>query len=189
MKKALMTLGLAVLLAAPAMAGSVGVYGAWWTTDDANDSLGLGGWVDFYLGRGVEIELRGSHFSDFDTQNDLGDKAELRVSAWDLGFTYNFGYDSANKLNPYIGGGGTLMSAELNRIENDKRLGTLDDEFGYYAVGGVELPISKNFALMAEAMYRSAKFEILGNDLGFSGVKQVVDVQGFEGNVGIAFKW
>ena len=84
MKKALMTLGLAVLLAAPSMAGSAGVYGAWWTTDDANDSLGLGGWVDFYLGRGVEIEMRGSHFSDFDSQNDLGDKAELRVTAWDL---------------------------------------------------------------------------------------------------------
>ena len=42
---------------------------------------------------------------------------------------------------------------------------------------------------MGEVMYRQAKFEILGNDLGFSGVKQVVDVQGVEGNIGIAFKW
>jgi hypothetical protein len=67
MKKALMTLGLAVLLAAPAMAGSLGVYGAWWTTDDASDSLGGGIWVDFYLGKGVEIEMRGSHFSYFNT--------------------------------------------------------------------------------------------------------------------------
>jgi opacity protein-like surface antigen len=189
MKKALMTLGLAVLLAAPAMAGSVGVYGAWWTTDDANDSLGLGGWIDFYLGRGIEIEFRGSHFSDFETVNDLDDRADLRITSYDLGFTYNFGYDSANKLNPYLGIGGSLLSAELDRIDNDKELGTLDDEFGYYAVGGIELPISKYFAFVAEAMYRSAKFEILGNDLGFSGVKQVVDVQGFEGNLGVAFKW
>jgi opacity protein-like surface antigen len=189
MKKALMTLGLAVLLAAPAMAGSVGVYGAYWATDDASESLGLAGWVDFYLGKGVEIEFRGSHFSDFESENDLGDRADLRITAWDLGFTYNFGYSSGNKLNPYIGVGGTLLSAELDRIDNDKELGTLDDEFGYYVVGGLELPIAEHFALMGEVMYRQAKFEILGNDLGFSGVKQVVDVQGVEGNIGIAFKW
>lgn len=189
MKKALMTLGLAVLLAAPAMAGSVGVYGAWWTTEDASDSLGGGAWVDFYLGRGMEIELRGSHFSDFETVNDVGDTADLRVTAWDLGFTYNFGYGSDNKLNPYLGGGGTIFSAELDRINNDKRLGTVDDEWGYYLVGGLEFPISPHFALVGEAMYRQVKFEILGNDLGFSGVKQVVDSKGFEGNVGIAFKW
>ena len=88
MKKALMTLGLAVLLAAPAMAGSVGVYGAWFTTEDASDSLGVGGWVDFYLGKGVELELRGSHFSDFETENDVGDRADtragLRVTGWGL---------------------------------------------------------------------------------------------------------
>jgi len=189
MKKALMTLGLAVLLAAPAMAGSVGVYGAWWDTDGASDSLGGGVWVDFYLGKGVEIELRGSHFSDFNTVNDVGDLADLRVSAFDLGFTYNFGYSSGNKLNPYIGGGGTIYSTELDRVDNDKRLGTVDDEWGYYAVGGLEFPIAKRFALVGEAMYRQTKFEILGNDLGFSGVAQKVDMAGFEVNAGIAFKW
>ena len=189
MKKALMTLGLAVLLAAPAMAGSLGVYGAWWTSEDASDSLGLGGWVDFYLGKGMEIEFRGSHFSDFEAENDVGDRADLRVTAWDLGFTYNFSHRSGNKLNPYIGGGGTLYSTELDRVNNDKRLGTVDNEWGYYAVGGLEFPISKSFALVGEAMYRQTKFEILGNDLSFSGVKQKVDMMGFEGNVGIAFKW
>lgn len=189
MKKALMTLGLAVLLTAPAMAGSAGVYGAWWTSEDASDSLGLGGWVDFYLGKGMEIEFRGSHFSDFEAENDVGDRADLRVTAWDLGFTYNFSHRSGNKLNPYIGGGGTILSAELNRIENHKELGTVDDEWGYYLVGGLEFPISTHFALVGEAMFRQAKFEILGNDLGFSGVKQVVDIKGFEVNGGIAFKW
>ena len=38
-------------------------------------------------------------------------------------------------------------------------------------------------------MYRQVKFEILGNDLGFSGAAQKVDMKGFEGNIGIAFKW
>ena len=189
MKKALMAMGLAALLAAPAMAGSLGIFGAWWTSEDASDSLGGGAWVDFYLGKGVEIELRGSHFSDFNTVNDVGDKADLRVSAFDLGFTYNFGYSSGKTLNPYIGGGGTIFSTELDRVDNDKRLGTVDNEWGYYAVGGLEFPISKSFAFVAEAMFRQSKFEILGNDLGFSGVSQKVDMKGFEGNLGIAFKW
>lgn len=189
MKKALMTLGLAVLLAAPALAGSVGVYGAWWDTSDAEDSLGGGAWLDFYLGKGVEIEIRGSHFSDFNAVSDIGEDLELRVSAWDLGFTYNFGYDSGNKLNPFIGGGGTLFSTELARTNPEQFQGTIDDEWGYYAVAGLEFPISKSFALVGEAMYRQVKFEILGNDLGFSGVAQKVDMKGFEGNIGIAFKW
>jgi hypothetical protein len=189
MKKALMTLGLAVLLVAPAMAGSAGVYFAWWTTDEASDSTGGGVWVDFYLGRGMEIEFRASQFSDFETVNDVGDDVDLRVSAFDLGFTYNFNHKSGSKLNPYLGGGGTIFSTELDRIDNDKPLGTVSGEWGYYIVGGLEFPISKHFAVVGEAMYRQAKFEILGNDLGFSGVKQRVDMKGFEGNVGIAFKW
>ena len=189
MKKALMTLGLAVLLTAPAMAGSAGVYGAWWATDDASDSTGGGVWVDFYLGKGMEIEFRASQFSDFEAVTDTDEKVNLNVSAFDLGFTYNFNHRSGSKLNPYLGGGGTIFSTELDRADNDKRFGTVDDEWGYYAVGGLEFPIGKYFAVVGEAMYRQTKFEILGNDLGFSGVKQKVDMKGFEGNIGIAFKW
>ena len=99
MKKALMTLGLAVLLAAPAMAGSVGVYGAWWTTEDASDSLGGGAWVDFYLGSGVEIERRGRPVGDVERVNGVGDAADWRGTAWGVGVTGSFGCGAANTLN------------------------------------------------------------------------------------------
>ena len=46
-----------------------------------------------------------------------------------------------------------------------------------------------NPAIPAGGFIGESKFEILGNDLGFSGVSQKVDMKGFEGNLGIAFKW
>ena len=47
----------------------------------------------------------------------------------------------------------------------------IDDEFGYYLVVGIDAGISERLGFFAEAMYRSAKAEVTGNDFGFGDVQ------------------
>ena len=184
MKRALFALGLLVALVAPASAGTIGVHGGWIDTDQAGDDIGFGLLLDFRVAKKVDIELRGTDFREMTTQV-AGSDFNLQMTTLDLGFTYNFLKDEW-RLTPYVGGGGTYYLMDSTPDSQ----GRVEDEYGWYAVVGLDFPISKRWIIYVEGMWRDAKASIKGNDLGFEPtVDQSVNLNGPQVNLGIGFSW
>jgi len=189
MRTALVVLGVLTLLATPALAGSVGVFASWWDPNDSNDEFAGGLKLEVGVGDKVDLEFRASWFDNVATM--LPDDApgfEVPYTAvpLDFGFAYNF--VSNKKVTPYIGGGGTYFLLDANNDE----IGRIEDEWGWYAVAGLDLPIASNWKLFIEAMYRDAEATVKGDDLGFgnpSVTDAFFDLKGPAVNGGIAFTW
>src|SRR2546428_3606454 len=56
-----------VLFSAPARAGSFGVYGSYWDSDQADSSSGGGGKVGFSFVKFLELEFHGTYYPSFTT--------------------------------------------------------------------------------------------------------------------------
>jgi len=190
MKRAFLALGLLALLAVPASAGGgVGLHAGWVDMSDADNDAGWGLLVQFGLTQHVDIQLRGTDFRSMtvaaSSSNDLDNDFEFQATLLDLGFTYNFTKDG-RKLTPYLGGGGTYYLLDSTPDSN----GRVGDEYGWYGLAGLSLPIAKRWDLYVEGMWRDAKMTIKGDDLGFGGpVDLGVDLNGPQVNLGLAFAW
>ncbi len=191
MKRAFLALGLLALMAVPATAGGgkVGLHAGWIDMADADNDAGWGVLVEFGVTPRVDIQLRGTDFRSLNVQpsnsNNLVSNFEFQATLLDLGFTYNFTKDG-RKLTPYLGGGGTYYLLD-STPDSQGRLG---DEYGWYGVAGLSLPVSRNWDVYVEGMWRDAKMTIKGDDLGFGGPVDVgVDLNGPQVNLGLAWSW
>lgn len=190
MRTALILLGALSLLAMPAMAGSVGAFASWWSPEDSNDEFAGGLMLEWRVGERVDLEFRASWFDNVVT--DLPDDApgvEIPYSAvpLDFGFAYNFISDQ-RKITPYVGGGGTYFLLDAD----DDGQGRIEDEWGWYGVVGLDVPVGANWKVFIEGMYRDSEATLKGNDLGLidpSEVEAFFDLKGPAVNGGIAFTW
>jgi outer membrane protein W len=109
----------------------------------------------------------------------------LQATMVDLGFAYKF-VKNGRKLTPYVGAGGTYYLLDTK----NSRQGRLQDEYGWYGLLGLDLPIGPRWVIYAEGMWRDAKAALKGDDLGFgSTVDQSINLNGPQVNLGIAFSW
>lgn len=184
MRRILLTLSavaVLALLAAPAKAqsSSVGVFGSYWDTKDADQ--GYGGGVKFDFAR--YLELRASYFSDVTSNNPVPGRGDfkLRVVPLEGGLVYKF--QPNDRFTPYLGAGASYLLLDTNR-------GNIDNELGWYAVGGADIKTDHGFGVMLEAIYRSVDSTIRdrGND---TTVDTNVDLQlrGFGANVGLVWSF
>lgn len=189
MKRAFLALGLLALLAVPASArGGFGMHAAWVDMSDADNDAGWGLLMQFGLTDHVDIQVRGSDFRSMvvgqGTQG-LDRDFEFQATLLDLGFTYNF-FKSGRKLTPYVGGGGTYYL--LDSTPDSK--GRIGDEYGWYGIAGLQLPIARRWDIYLEGMWRDAKMTISGDDLGLGGPVDVgVNLNGPQVNLGLMFAW
>lgn len=190
MKRAFLALGLLALLAVPASAGGgVGLHAGWVDTADADNDAGWGLLFQIGVTPHVDIQLRGTDFRSLTVapsqSTDLDAPFEFQSTMLDLGFTYNFTKDG-RRFTPYVGGGGTYYLLD-STPDSDGRVG---DEYGWYGIAGLTLPIAKRWNVYVEGMWRDAKMTIKGDDLGLGGPVDVgVDLNGPQVNLGLAFTW
>lgn len=184
MKKGLLAAVILVLSSAMAMAGGVGVYGTSMDMEDFDDR-GVGGGLKFQ--------------GDFGGNENLG--LEVR-----LGGVTDYGHDDswlamveanltlciplADTIKGYVGGGvGYYIFPEYDvKIGGVKFEIDPEDDFGFFAVGGVELSLSADVALFAEAKYLNAevdKFSVDGEDFDISDG----DFGGLGFNAGLLFRY
>lgn len=189
MKRAFLALALLALLAAPASArGGVGLHAGWIDTDQADNDAGWGALFQIGVTQKVDIQVRGTDFrelnvkpGDSDTENGF----KFQSTVWDLGFVYNF-FKDGRKLTPYVGGGGSYYMLD-STPDSVARVG---DEYGWYGIAGLTLPIAKRWNVYLEGMWRDAKMTIKGDDLDFGGPVDVgVNLNGPQVNLGLAFSW
>jgi hypothetical protein len=146
-----MLVGLAVLLLAPlpSTAGSFGIYGSHWDSDEADSSLGAGVRIGFSFVKFLELEFHGTRFSDFQTDVLLQD-VDIRATPVDGGLRVNF--LPALAVNPYAGAGVSYFF-----LESDQ--GAIDDETGWYAEAGLDFG-GRNGRIFVEAMWRKIDTQI-----------------------------
>ena len=131
--------------ATPGHAGTFGVFGSYWDTKDADHGFGGGVKGSFDLGEVLQLDLRGTYFNDLIKRADAGD-LKLHASPLDVGLS--FAFNPGGAVRPYVGGGGSYYLLDSNH-------GTVSDEVGYYAMGGVEFgSLSTGPHFFAEAIYR-----------------------------------
>lgn len=166
MKRVLIALGMAAVLAAPAFAGGVGVYGAYWDTDDAGDEAGVG--------------------AKFATVA-AGDEVEIRAYPIDLGLVYRFRL-ADGRVTPYLGGGGTYYTLSDDLPEDTNNRGYENDEFGYFGELGLDIGLPNRSSVFIEALYRTGKARLDGDGL-FGLVRQELNLSGVTAHLGLRLNW
>ena len=156
-----------------AQAGSFGVFGSYWESDEADSAAGVGALFGFEFAKAMTLEFRGTYFEDF-TADEFASEFDITVLPFDWGLRFDFMKD--RKVNPYIGVGGTYYF-----LESD--LGEVDDELGFYGQLGLDFGF-ENFRFFIEGMYRQAEGTINNQ-----GVDADIDFTGITANAGIAWKW
>lgn len=186
MKRVLIALGMAAVLAAPAFAGGVGVYGAYWDTDDAGDEAGVGAKFAVSLTPEIELELRGTYYKEFATVA-AGDEVEIRAYPIDLGLVYRFRL-ADGRVTPYLGGGGTYYTLSDDLPEDTNNRGYENDEFGYFGELGLDIGLPNRSSVFIEALYRTGKARLDGDGL-FGLVRQELNLSGVTAHLGLRLNW
>ncbi|HEX5758465.1 MAG TPA: hypothetical protein VF121_04685 [Thermoanaerobaculia bacterium] len=116
------------------------------------------------------------HYLDFtdDRGNDIEHTTSLEIASLTLGATFHFlGPEAA--IRPYVGAGGGLYTYRLEESGDfidfnppppelfSGTFATEGETFGYYLLGGFEVPVSRNVAFFAEGRWQRAEDE-LGED-------------------------
>ena len=187
MKKVVAIMAL-VACSTVARAGGLGIYGANWSPNDADAGYGAGAKLQF--GDTVAIELRGSYFQDLsDDVDSVGLDVDLEVIPLEVGLVIKI--PTGGAITPYIGGGGGYykMEVEAENILGQKQTIDIDDEIGWYAVGGLEIAISDGVALFGEAQYRQVEATAQGDDVDEIEEDVDIDLTGIGFNAGLLFAW
>ena len=158
MKKTILCFAAALtILAVPAAkATDFGVFGSYWSTEDADNALGGG--AKLRLGRFVE--LRGTYFSDVTADTDP-ERFDFEVSAIPIEAGLRFDFAENEAFSPYVGGGASYYLLDTSE-------GDIDDELGWYAVVGAEFARQPSgLGFMAEAIYRGVEATVTEDSDGF----------------------
>lgn len=197
MRRIVLTSMVTLLLAAavPATASELALFGSYWKTEDFDETAGGGLRIGFGSGV-VQFELRGTYYPDLtedlnellDTDDSPLDDFELKAIPAEAGILINFAQGSS--VSPYIGGGATYYLLDTN-------LGEVDDEAGFYVVGGLRAGgTSGGVGFLAEVMYRNVEGSVTFDPEDFEDIDDVdfeddfaLDLSGFAANVGIVFRF
>lgn len=178
MKKVLAVLSVLVLGAAAASANSIGLYGSYWDTDDADDGFGGGAKIQVEVVPSIYIEARGGYFPEFGGDDDVGSVDIIPIEVAALVKL------PAGMLALYGGvGGGYYMFEVDSDIDID-----VDDELGYFVLGGVEIPLTGNLAIFGEAKYTWLEATVSASDDTIT-IEEDSSLDGLGGNAGILLKW
>ena len=184
MKKRLIVAGMVIGLgvaAGRASATDLGLHGAYWDTDEADQTFGFGAKLRFSF-----VELRATYFDDV-TADAEPESADFEIKAYPLegGLVIQLLKDSA--FRPYIGGG-------VGYYVLDTNVGEANDEIGYYLVGGADIgaPTSR-VAFSIEAIYRniegSVRGELFDPDFDIEEDEIDLDLSGIGANAGVVFRF
>ena len=177
MKKHILIAAVALGLAAlPAAATELGIGGAFWQTEDADQALGFSSKLGFGL-----FEMRGSYFSDV-TADTEPESRDFEISDIPLEAGLKWDFAEGQRVNPYIGGGLGYHLLDTSR-------GDVNDEVGWYAVGGVDIGTRAGFSINVEGIYRGIEATVDNADNDTDVRDEVdLDLDGFGINAGLVWK-
>ncbi len=180
--------------AAPALAGSFALNGSYWDTSDLDDTFGgqiaLGiplrqSMVDLDVRAGYYEELTDEPFEALLEEPDpVFEEESMRVIPAELGLRFNFAREEP--INLYLGAGASYFFFDPERDDLD-----VDDELGYYLLGGLRLGDAEGAAFNVEGYYCAVEAVFVRGDIGEPEEprRRDVDVAGPGLNLGIVWTW
>ncbi len=162
-----------------AMADSgLGIFGAYWDTDDADDAFGAG--AKLKLGTDpAYFVARGTYYDDLIDDKGFGD-LDLEAIPVDVGL--EFGGELSDSISLYVGGGVSYYFLKLDGV------GDVDDEIGWYASAGLDIRLSERVSLFGEALWRGIEGTVEDDDLDEITGDVDLDLSGFCFHVGLLFR-
>lgn len=174
MKRYAMLLTLVLLCAAaPAYAGSFGVYGTYWDEGDVDPVYGAGARIGFNFLKWLELEFHGTWYQDAEVEDP---SMTFDVSTIPIDGGLKFNLLPEGKFNFYVGAGFTYYLM-------DSDFGEVDDETGYYGDAGIEFG-GDNTKFFIEAIWRD-----LDTTVDDPGGDIHVDFSGIAANAGLNWRW
>lgn len=175
---AIAVIGLGVA-AGSANATDLGLHGAYWKTDQAERTFGFGAKLRFSF-----VEFRGTYFDDV-TADVEPESADFEIKAYPLEAGLVIQFLKNSMFRPYVGGGAGYYIL-------DTTVGEVDDEIGYYLVGGADIgsPGSR-VAFSIEAIYRNIEGTVRGELFEDLDLNEDVplDLSGIGANAGVVFRF
>lgn len=184
MKKWLSVLTIIGMSASYALGSGLGGFGSYWDSEDADDTFGGGAVLRLDLDQSLKLDLRGSYF-EFDDREG-GIEATLEVIPVEAALLVKLPLDQ--NFNAYVGGGGGYYFADAEfKAPGGTADVDIDDEFGFFALGGVEIMLSDTLSIFGEAKYTWVEFE----EAEFEDAEFEIDLDmtGFGANAGLLFKF
>ena len=170
-----------VAAAGPATATDLGLHGAYWNTDQAERTFGFGAKLRFSF-----VELRATYFDDV-TSDVEPESADFEIKAYPLEGGIVIQFLKNSMFRPYVGGGVGYYLLDTN-------LGDIDDEVGFYVVGGADIGApSSRVAFSIEGIYRniegSVRGELFDPDFDIEEDEIDLDLSGIGANAGVVFRF
>ncbi len=182
MKKFILIASTIACMAPMVWADSLGVYGAYWDPKDADSDIGFGAVVRLPISREMALQLRGSYF-EFE-ERDGDERSTLEVIPLEVGLIYYLA--PPQDLRVYIGGGAGYYLMDLEwRTAEERLTPDVDNEFGWYLIGGFDMRITQNVNLFAEAKYTFLEIKRI-DGISITGDNKL---DGFGINAGLAIRW
>ena len=185
MRVFLVILGVVLLSSVVASAaGGLGVFGSYWDTKDADSGWGGGAKLQMEAIPNIFLEVRGSYFPDFGDSS--GDDAKLNIIPAEADAIIKF--PVSDQFIPYVGGGGGYYMFDIDNNDSEDVDITVDDEFGFFALAGLEIGLSEQVSLFAEGKYTWLDVTAKASGPGVD-VSEDASMDGFGGNAGLMLKW
>ena len=173
LKRWLLGMATLALFSVPAAAGSFGLYGSYWDSDQVDSSWGGGVRIGFNFVKFLELEFHGTDYPSFSSTTT---PAALDIKAIPADGGLRFNILPTKAVNPYFGAGVSYYF-----LDSDE--GSIDNQTGWYGEAGLDFG-GKNARFFLEAMWRKMDTTISLNsfdtDANFDGVV---------GNVGVNWRW
>jgi hypothetical protein len=199
MRKLILPIAVASVLAAPVMAADFGLFGAYQDTDARDDTFGGGLNVGFGLNDALDLTLGAAYLEKlndepldgvFDDDERVFAPGDLQIAPLEAGLRFNFG--QGERMRPYVSAGASYFLLDSNRRGVD-----VPDEFGWFASLGSNFGDGDGLDVFVEGIYRNveATVEIDPDEIedvdDIEGLNEevAVDLDGLGMNAGLRWRW
>lgn len=162
----------------PASATGFSLFGAYWSPDETDETLGLGLRFSAHLGHHWIVDVGATAYGVVEGVVD-GGRSDIDVVPLDAGLRYQWG---DGRVQPYLGAGLTFAKLE-------SQIGELDDQGAWYALLGLDFGDDRGARLFLEALYRSIDGEVKTIERSGDRVLRDLDLSGFGINFGVNWRW
>ena len=170
--------GCLLLMSAPAWAGGFSLFGTYGQTNEWNRSFGAGLRVSVG-GERLVVDFTGTWFPAKNgvvvRESGVEIFDSLQLIPLEIGLRWVFSRGSS--VRPYLGAGGGYHLISLGS-------GSVDDEWGYYGIAGLNFYGWEGGGFFVEAIYRKVEAK-----LEYGGAVYEEDLGGLGGTFGVTFKF
>jgi opacity protein-like surface antigen len=192
MKISLCFVSLLLSLPVAAFAGGPSIYGTLIDTEDLDESYGIGAKVDLDITQRLAIQVRSAFYDTLGKDITLGRnelQTDLEIVPVEAGLTLRIPIQ--DRVVPYVGAGlgWYILEADVSVNGRSQEI-NIDDELGYYFLGGLMLDLGPAFSIFGEYQYRDVNTTLSGDSFS-NRVGGDVDVglSGSSINAGIMLRW